>query len=84
MLAISESDFSVLTVGQLTVTIIHEIIHDTCHVFYYHSRDAFGNPSSNGASARLSFMTLDELCIYIQRAYINQLFNMTPVFTVAV
>ena len=31
------------------------------------------------ARVLLSFMTLEELCIYIQRKYVKQLFNLTPV-----
>ena len=64
VLALSDTDFSLLTVGQLTVAIIHDSIHDTYYVYDSHSRDAFGNPSSNGASVLLSF---------------PQLFNLTPV-----
>ena len=79
MLVFSNADFSLLTVGQLTVAIIYESIQDTYHVFYSHSRDAFGNPSSNHAQVLLSFMTLEKLCIYIQRTYFNLLFNLTPV-----
>ena len=78
VLALCGTDFSLLTVGQLTVAIIHNSIHDTYYVYDSHSRDAFGNPSSNGASVLLSFPTLEELCIYIQRTYVNQLFNLTP------
>ena len=55
MLAISDTYFSLLTVAQLSVTI------------YSHSRDAFGNPYSNGAPVLLSFMTIEELCIYIKK-----------------
>ena len=68
-----------MTVGQLTVAIIYDSIHDTYHVFDSHSRAAFGNPSSNGASVLLNFRNLEELCIYIQRIHVNQLFNLTPV-----
>ena len=57
VLALSDSDFALLTVGQLTLGIIHDSIHDTYHVFESHSRDEFGNPSENGASLLLSFST---------------------------
>ena len=37
----SDTDFSLLTVGQLTVVIINDSIHDgTCHVFDSHLRAA--------------------------------------------
>ena len=70
VLALSESDFALLTVGQLTVSIIRDSIYGTYHVFDSHSRDDFGNPSPNGASVLLSFSTVQELCAYIQRTYI--------------
>ena len=79
VLALSDTDFSLLTVGQLTIAVIRDSIQGTYHVFDSHSRDAFGNPSENGASVLLSFTTLAELCIYIQRTYVNQLINLTPV-----
>ena len=75
----SDTDFSLLTVGQLIAAIIYDKIHDTYHVFDSHLRAAFGNSSSNGASVLFSFRTLEELCFYIQRIHVKKIFNLTPV-----
>ena len=77
MLALSSTDFALLTVGQLTVTVIHNTVYDTCHVVDSHCRDQWGIPSPTGAAVLMSFPSLDDLCAYFQRIYNNQLYNLT-------
>ena len=65
VLAFSDTVFSLFSVGQF----IYGSTHNYC-VFDSYLRDAFGNPSPNGASVLVSFKTLEELCIYLQISYL--------------
>ena len=79
MLALSSTDFALLTVGQLTIAVIHDTVFDIYHVVDSHCRDQCGNPSPAGAAVLMSFSRLDDLCAYFQRICNNQLYNLTPV-----
>lgn len=79
VLALSNNNYALLTIGQLTVAIIHDSIQDTYHLYDSHSRDGFGSPTSNGAAVLLTFGRLEKLCIYLQKTYRNQVYNLIPV-----
>ena len=75
--AFSTSDFSLLTIGQLTFAVFHDPIHNTYHMYDSHSRDAFGRMCEQGSAVLLNFYNLQELLHFILATYPNQMFNLT-------
>ena len=76
MLTCSDTGISSLTVSQLIEAIFHDSMHCTYYLYDSHSRDDFGNLSSNGASVLVSFKIQVEVClIHLQKTYVNRLFK---------
>ena len=76
---LSESNFILLTIGQMTVGVVYDTLTDTYWVFDSHARDAYGEPSAFGKAVLITFSTLHELLTYLHTNYSNLIYNLTPV-----
>jgi len=77
--AFLDSNFVLLTVGELTVALVYDNVHETFHVIDSHARNSMGEADPNGSAVILSFESLEDLFEYIERIYCNQIYNLTPV-----
>ena len=76
---LSESNFILLTIGQMTVGVVYDTLTDTYWVFDSHARGAYGEPLAFGKAALITFSTLHELLTYLHTNYSNLIYNLTPV-----
>ena len=69
------SNFLLLTLDDITVTLIDNPKCGTYSVFDSHSRDVTGITTPEGAAVLLTFDLIDDLSQYLLRLYPNILFN---------